>query len=117
MKFNSREEELNYAADECMRGITEVLGRGRLSPLEELDCRDELLLTLKRIIPETGQVNLKQLIDEKRGQTTMRAFADSINYAESTLSEVYNGVRTPSKQLLQKLGVEQIKTISHRRWR
>ena len=63
-------------------------------------------------------VELDQAIKEARGASTLRDYAESLNYSASYLSQVSNGVRPPSDELLEKLGLER-RTIyvKKRRWK
>lgn len=62
---------------------------------------------------------LQGAIDEARGAQNLRAYAQTVNVSASYLSQVYNGVRPPSKKLLDHLDLERQVTYvkKKRRWR
>jgi transcriptional regulator with XRE-family HTH domain len=63
-------------------------------------------------------VELDQAVNEAKGANNLRDYATSIGYSASYLSQVSNGVRPPSEELLEKLGLERRTIyIRKRRWK
>lgn len=63
-------------------------------------------------------VELDEAVKEAQGASNLREYASSIGYSASYLSQVSNGVRPPSEELLKRLGLERrIIYVKKRRWK
>jgi transcriptional regulator with XRE-family HTH domain len=65
--------------------------------------------------------SLRANLKRAQGERSLRAFASSLGYSHSYLSEVMNGARPPSDELLAKVGIEKEVKVTYkldkRRWR